>query len=878
MKEDSIRHMSLARLARTRDLSVPDWGPYSKIMAGVSHLVRSHRISVDFLFAMRTAGRDALLPFFEGRHRDFHFHAAEPGLRGFSYQFDLDGTDKLCAIARFRPRDGGCMSELELINRTSEDRAVDLEIMAIIPPELKRPPAVDLRGDEVWVGAEAYRDLATWPRRSDDGYRNLVRSDPDAVGGVVVARCWSLMPGTRISYSVSLERALAGGWLGIRYHLDDDAPLKYFVDWDGRAVEVQFEKGGYRWLWVQLGDVCAGRHEFSISVDPASRITGRRNLYGQVPGDIRLDGFFVGPAPRAEAVRAQDPGCMQVVRRTTGSRPGTFAFSWDQNPAAYAIGLPPGTGSTEIPQLFEGAEFMRHAGAAVRLGCWGVPSVNVPANGTLKLVVEFADGIDMPAALEALGGSAATAPVLQSAAGSHVNERFETGFRTMAASCLMNVSYPVFLPWEVIASYTPGKTFGGLYSWDAGMHGLGLLEVDPDAAVECLNVYLCGKDDPVDFIWHGTPLPVQVYLLAEILQRTGDSELLQYFYPRARRFYLYLAGHTPGSPANRFGNGLLNTYPLFYNTGGWDDLPPQIAVHVRGLEDEITPVSATAHTVRFARFMARFAARLGHAADLEGYQADIVRGLRAVERTWDESAGVYSYVRHSTFQPFRSDCGANFNHTLDAMTPLIGGGISAARAEVLWGQIRSPERYWSPVGLSTVDMKAPYYESDGYWNGCVWIPHQWFLWKAALDWGQVDLALGIPRRVADVWEREVRRTRCTFEYVRISTGEGDGYPHFAGLSSPVLAMISAISRLGLVTVGFDSEIRQVQLDGNRLSFEVRTDNPGQSAVGLAVMPQPGRYAAKWPEGKMVYTTDELGALVFQLPSSRNWTGVCLEQV
>lgn len=863
----------LTRLAQTRDLSVPDWGPYSKLMAGVSHLVRARRTSVDFLFALRADGREAVLPFFEGRHRNFHFHQALPGLSEFGYQFDLDGADDLHAVATFRPSGHACDAEIMLVNRTAADRTVELELLAVIPPELQRPPELRLRAGEEWVGAENYAHLTTWAARSEDGYRNLVKADVDAVGGVSVTRSWALLPGTSITYRVDLKTALPHARMGIRFHKNGREALPYTLDWDGRSQELVFPVADrYQWLWLELGDVRPGPHEFSIRVDPRSRITVPRDLYGQVPGNIRLDGFLVGAAARAEAVITPDAETPPVVQRAAGC-PGEFACCVDLSPVAYAVGFPATAEQLQTPRLFAGEEFTQHVGRAFPLGSWRLPGVQVPAHGTRTLNLRFAHGADMPAALAALGAftSAASVP----ATAPLVAPQLETGFRTLAASCLMNVSYPVFLPWEVIASYTPGKTFGGLYSWDAGMHGLGLLEVDPAAAIECLNVYLCGTDDPVDFIWHGTPLPVQAYLLNEILQRTGDRELLAYFYPRARRFYQYLAGHTPGSPTNRFGNGLLNTYPIFYNSGGWDDLPPQFAVHTRGLEDEITPVCSTAHAVRFARFLMRFAERLGHAADVPGYQADIARGVQAIERTWDPAAQVYSYVHHRTFQPFRHEGGANFNFTLDAMTPLIGGGIRAECAQMLWSQLRSPERYATPAGISTVDRTAPYYQADGYWNGCVWIPHQWFLWKAALDWGQGDLARDIPRRVADVWEREVRRTRCTFEFFRISTGAGDGYPHFAGLSSPALAMMAAISKPGRVTVGFDAEVRQVQREGNHLSFQTRTDNPGQSAVALAVMPAPGRYRVASAAGTTWCETDDLGAVAFPLPSSRTWTVVQL---
>ncbi|MCB9247551.1 MAG: hypothetical protein H6613_02970 [Ignavibacteriales bacterium] len=43
--------------------------------------------------------------------------------------------------------------------------------------------------------------------------------------------------------------------------------------------------------------------------------------------------------------------------------------------------------------------------------------------------------------------------------------------------------------------------------------------------------------------------------------------------------------------------------------------------------------------------------------------------------------------------------------------------------------IKSDKHIWSNVGLTAVDQSAPYYSIDGYWNGTVWMAHQWFFGK-----------------------------------------------------------------------------------------------------------------------------------------------------
>ena len=76
---------------------------------------------------------------------------------------------------------------------------------------------------------------------------------------------------------------------------------------------------------------------------------------------------------------------------------------------------------------------------------------------------------------------------------------------------------------------------------------------------------------------------------------------------------------------------------------------------------------------------------------------------------------------------------------------------------------------WTPIGLSTVDRRAPYYRTDGYWNGCVWMPHQWFFWKSALDAGRAEFARRIAETALKLWKHEVDQSFYTFEHFSLSS-------------------------------------------------------------------------------------------------------------
>ena len=96
----------------------------------------------------------------------------------------------------------------------------------------------------------------------------------------------------------------------------------------------------------------------------------------------------------------------------------------------------------------------------------------------------------------------------------------------LAAVTLTNVVFPTWFKGQNVRHHAPGRRWNCLYTWDSGFIGLGLLELGTRLAVENLNAYLTGpEDDECAFIHHGSPVPVQFYLFAELMNRTGDREL-----------------------------------------------------------------------------------------------------------------------------------------------------------------------------------------------------------------------------------------------------------------------------------------------------------------------------------------------------------------
>ncbi|MFQ7003811.1 MAG: hypothetical protein ACLRRT_09130 [Ruthenibacterium lactatiformans] len=128
-------------------------------------------------------------------------------------------------------------------------------------------------------------------------------------------------------------------------------------------------------------------------------------------------------------------------------------------------------------------------------------------------------------------------------------------------------------------------------------------------------------------------MPAQFYLFAELLNRTQSRALAEYCYPRLMQYYAFFTGQAGGSTTADLQSGLLRPWDYFYNSGGWDDYPPQKAVHEQRLEKRCTPVVTTAHAVRCARILAYTAHLLAHGEDADRLEKDAERFTRRFRST-----------------------------------------------------------------------------------------------------------------------------------------------------------------------------------------------------------------------------------------------------
>ncbi|MCQ2396124.1 MAG: hypothetical protein MJ106_00295 [Lentisphaeria bacterium] len=848
-----------SHLAGIHDLTLPDWGPYAHDLFTTSHITnREKGFKLDF-FMVPALLRRGIFPPDTLRECGYTPWEASDNLQYYSARQQLVGKDLFYSETSYsRIDDTSRLGRIEFVNNTDEPQNAALFIFARFAPKSAMVPL--LPQGSVWLDAVNYDTLAFARMRPDHnvvfcGARRAIEEVPGTVGGRCIGNphinlqdhCFGAEKGDTVTWKYKFTSS-DDARIFLRAKIADGKKYTIEINVDGAHSTKSLDGTGA----FDVYEIFAGRLDDggTITLTAASsnedlRIDGLALTPACAIGDVNFDTTASASAPHSAAGPLEHS---TVISGEDGSH-----FVWWSRDAyereynidgfvnllnySYAIRHP----NYRPSEILRGQN-ARNASEYIKESY--ILPITVPSKGSSVIYAIFAEGSEAPkgvalddASLEAIYAKAHkeafALPCVRD------GEPFRFSQQLMSAALMTNVLFPIQCMGKNIRHHSPDKFFNSLYTWDSGFIGLGMLELDKKRAIENLNVYVTEPEDENAFVNHGTPLPVQAYLYQEIWNRHQDRDALEYFYPRLMHFYNYLAGHIPTSTTDKYKTHLLATWDIFYNTGGWDDIPPQWALY-RDHTYMTTPAVTSSHAIRFAKILRAAARLLGKTEDLKALDCDIALFSQALLKyAWSEEDGIFSYVTHNqdgTFKEFYRDpeSGVNFNFTFDGVVPLVAGICDSRQSQKLWQRLESPEHLWTPFGLTAVDQSAPYYSTDGYWNGAIWMPHQWFFWKSALDCGKADFARRIAMTGLKVWKHETDQSYYTFEHFSAINGRGCGCHHFGALSSPVLSWFHAYFTPGRLTTGMDCWILSKTQDEHHLTAELHLDANAETSTLLYV--------------------------------------------
>lgn len=760
---DTVSEKMKLKSAHTHDLSLPEWGPYSTRTFGLSCIHNPETGSrMDFAVMPGFYRRNFAVPDARRQSGGIPWESSAD-LRYYSYRQQLEWKDKVYADLSFISCGEKCrLISCKLVNRKSRSQDLALNLLCRLFPGLTVPCRVH-GAEEVLTPRINGRGL------NYDAY--LPGEEPTAEplpGGTV----FPLQTGAEVSFEAAAGLKSKKVWL-----------LK--------------KTAASSWCFQQLPS------------------TEDKIIHYTASEDEVLNRAFVMPDEKIPELLVQEENTVVQVEKISDEKfilsfgdGKCYALNCQQKPSFIRRYHVPDLDalfrtSDQVFQQHIGENYQR-PGAKESAFAVVLQPLTIPARSEKEIKIYTAAG-SYEEMVKFLNQPMVECDEVYPAEFSHSPYSF--GAERMAATIMTNIIYPVRCNGELIRHHTPGRLWSSLYTWDSGFIGLGLLEMDIKRAEENLNAYLTKYGDDINaFVHHGTPLPVQIFLFYEIWNRTCDIEFLRRFYPGVKQMYLYLAGHHPGSTTRKHCTlPLICTWDYFYNSGGWDDYPPQWSRTKVKPTPKVIPMISSSVLIRAAKMLRTLGRIIGE--DTSCFDQDIREISDALQTAWDPESGYFGYVQtDEKLVPvgiYRFHDGSNYNMGMDGVSPLLSGEITADQKKILWQKVTSPQHLWTKFGISAVDKSAAYFSLDGYWNGSIWMPHQWFLWKAALNDGLGKFAIKIAMTALKLWERETRDAYCCFEQFSISTGSGSGWHHFSGLSSPILCWYNACFKKGMLSSGYD---------------------------------------------------------------------------
>ena len=783
------------------DLSLSPWGPYNKNYLGAAHVADKNKgLRFDLNLFPGFYRRNVILTK-DISDSGAKMIAASIDLTHYVYRYQMQGHDGIYIDADFCSENGKMTVSCLFVNNTENPESLTLNaLMSMHPSSLYRndikSTCVDLSDGAIWIDAVDYSDIGIRRQRvAFDGLCLGEMRSSGFVGGSGISSKLFGAEGDFLTYKFDKTEIKE---LAVRYKgagritvkagnvtADVELPEKRNVD----SERISLSCGAVSEFTVFTHDAGIDLDGFLINGD-ASFYEEKEVFIPKLSGDestftLDYSGYVYEVTSDAEH---------SVIRNLRADDPGELLSNFIHNHVSRSLGR----GRDEYIDLFIRPVFVD-----------AMSSKKITL--TVKAVERDAGGethLETPKAYN---------HELYTPTCNPEGEKYLLSQKIMSAVTLTNVVFPVYCKRGYIRHNTPGRYWDSLYTWDSGFIGMGLLEMDKNRAAECLNTYLTDIGDiHSPYIFHGTPMPTQILLYSELLSKTGDLELIKRFYPHVRQQYRFFADKRKQKETNK--TGIFSLWEIFYNSGGWDDYPTQKYVHDNKLESSVSPLANTAFTVLSAKILKSIAEEIGE--DTAEYDEDISFYSNSINKyAWDEESGYYGYVCHDGEPRVLKVDGINANMGMDGVYPYIAGISDSEKSTRIMENVKNG--MFTAAGVSCVDTRAPYYREDGYWNGSVWMPHQWNLWKALLDHGELDFSLEVATRALDIWQKEVSITYNCYEHFMIKNCRGAGFHQFSGLSTPVLMWFSALYKPFTVTVGHLGTVLDKKQGDGAFSFRAK---------------------------------------------------------
>ncbi len=879
------------------------WGPFSPVYLGISHILDSER------------GSMADMPLFIGRHTPSsvvlpentfdYFQNVDTGERStivrampedvtadyssyaLRYFIDQHGDTALAKFHLESTRQIRC--DIEFNNTSGEERRYFYGLGFTVNDNRKK---VLLKESLCpwWLPARNYSSIEAYQKVFGIGCRQcLTRVFNWGVEDQVLAQAFGGWLGDEVTYKMKLPKELKNGYIYFRYIKYGTVEQNWQVLINGKSRSFSFPQsfaipgGGWgknrdeyhEWklLRIPVGELAADITVELRPLDAPENDTARIWL----DGILFSEGFIEGDSGEAHLLNTKlidEPlaKSSSVKLKEYDDYSARFGIiSNEQNrhvmfkTADIVLKAQSGEGSfiDSLRSLFNEGEAKVERDA--NIPPWGaVNSSLITVAPNSKKTVSFSIIFeDKPT---------------ECVTKSHFNKTDNTPYSEMIARLrdllIYNVNYPFKATDSNSLYYVPAKYFPLPYSWDGGFAALGMSSFAPDTALKQTRYFFADEDLDYPLLYCGSPVPTQFYALWGVYEATRELSVLAESYLGAKRMYDFYLGRTPGSVVNEGNDGLLSTYAYCYNLG-IDDHPIQRwAEHNNITRKGLYSIILMAQVLRIAKIMRNIAFLLDKHADVEQYSQDIdlLSGI-IDEKMWDKKSRLYGWLYRNgdKVEPLVLD-GCAGDQSSCTFFPLFSG-LCSHKQELL-EHLLNPDRFLTPFGISSVDMSAPYYDPNGYWNGGIWPVMQWYIWRGLLEAGEIKTARQVAMKILKTWNQGFKDKRYLGEHFRINSESMSGVPNFGGLSAVLIPMYEAYFGKYQVTTPYDVIILNKSLNKESDTVSLSLSAPFLAVEEYSFLINMGQHNKEYqiiindqPHGK--YLSNEFGHISAKLPKPSN---------
>ncbi|MBR3805173.1 MAG: hypothetical protein IKJ14_07495 [Clostridia bacterium] len=813
---------------KTYDLNLGSWGPYNKEYAGILNIADKERgttFNVELFpgYFRRSVMASTLLV--DGGVKPW---SANSSRTNFTYRYELEWKDKVYVDVNYNvSNDKRVDIKCNFVNHSEIEQSLNINLCASLQPIkeclgpvfLRYKPIIKpkLLGSTKKINALDYKDIKTSQTIASGGFYLGEGNEKNvsSIGSTALVGSYFYNENHFVSYNLNGEQISS---FGVRYKAEKDLILKAIID--KKEFKLPLKKcDEFTYFGIEIPKISA----YSLTFIPNGAVTLDSVCFGDNARCVEFETHPFNFEPKRTVCGVSDgvtdqpiissyKECLKLYYESVNK---TYIIKWD-----YPVSLIRRFYCDDIGNMlcYRAQDHVNHwwrgVGNSVYDNVLSSPIFLKPNEEKTITFTIFEDDEETPYV------DNFEKPILE-------DNEYAFSNALTKANLYLNTVYPIYSRKTFIRHNTPGRFWNCLYTWDSGLIGVGLGSESFEGGFDNLTAYLTpigDKHSPC--IFAGSTVPTQVLLYKYLFDKYPTKrEKLKEIYPSVKQIFDFYKGL---SDELSFKTGLASAWKYNYNSGGWDDYPPQkylaLSNRKNGKENyqNTVPVITSTFTVLIAKILREIANYFGFENEYDEY---IEKTALSIETNlWNDKTGYYSYLVHDDqgnakeFLSYRD--GSDYNLGFDGVYPIIAGVSSNDRRKRVIKNVKTG--LLTKYGISAVDVRASYFSKTGYWNGSVWVPHGWILWNSLLDQGEIDLASDIAKAYLDKWAKEVNETYCLFEHFMLYSGRGAGYHNFSGLSSPMLDFYNAYYKGGNVSCGFETII--ISNTENEIEYRTERDN------------------------------------------------------